>query len=371
MSDLHKGFLKRIRQHEQAMGFSLIAEDPSAVIPPPATTLAANDTAIIDHYKSTIAATFPLQTTQTDAKSGVSFKTYYRPPSLAKAPVFVLHHGAGSLAMTFALLAAALQEISDDENGPGVFTFDMRGHGDSLLASDFSLATLTDDFAFLLDTLLREHGPKNSLYLVGHSLGGAVLTNYLMRESANHNIRGLAMIDIVEETAVKALVHMPQFISNRPAFFDSYQRAIDWHVKEVRLIYNETVAALSVPALLSRHANGRLVWKTDLRLTQPFWDSWFAGLLANFVSCGRQVAKLLLLLGHETLDTNLIIGQMQGKYQLIVFNNNSECGHFVQEDIPKHLAISLVDFVKRNDSPAEYMQKELGFVPKWGGKIHS
>lgn len=370
MSDLHKRFLKRIRDLEQAMGLSLLAEEPNAAIPPPARTLAANDTAIVDHYKATIAATFPTIATHTDPKSGVSFQTYYRPPVLAKAPLFVLHHGAGSLAMTFAMLAAALQEVSGDE-APGVFVFDMRAHGDSLLAPDFSLSTLTDDFAFLMNTLISEHGPKNSLYLVGHSLGGAVLTHYLMREPVKHNVRGLAMIDIVEETAVRALVHMPQFISNRPVFFDTYQRAIDWHVKEVGLIYNEAAAALSIPALLHRHKNGRLGWKTDLRLTQPYWDTWFAGLLANFVGCGRHVAKLLVLLGHETLDTNLIIGQMQGKYQLIVFNNNSECGHFVQEDIPKHLAISLVDFVKRNDSPAEYMQKELGFVPKWGGKIHS
>ena len=30
------------------------------------------------------------------------------------------------------------------------------------------------------------------------------------------------------------------------------------------------------------------------------------------------------------------------------------------------VGLSLIDFIRRNDSPSDYMKNELGFVPKWG-----
>ena len=42
-----------------------------------------------------------------------------------------------------------------------------------------------------------------------------------------------------------------------------------------------------------------------------------------------------------------MIGQMQGKYQLVVFNDG---GHFVHEDCDFKVAITLEEFVKRNDN---------------------
>lgn len=41
-----------------------------------------------------------------------------------------------------------------------------------------------------------------------------------------------------------------------------------------------------------------------------------------------------------------MIGQMQGKYQLVVF---PDAGHFIQEDLPGKTAGVLVDFWRRND----------------------
>lgn len=178
------------------------------------------------------------------------------------------------------------------------------------------------------------------------------------------------MLDIVEETAISSLGAMSSFLERLPPKFISYQQAIDWHLKATSLLKNPESAKLSVPDLFLD--NGEvLTWKTELKVTQPFWDTWFHQLSKNFVECGKEknVAKLLILAGHETLDTSLIIGQMQGKYQLIVFNNPMT-GHFVHEDIPNEVCASLLDFMKRNDSPEEYMKKELGFTPKWGGKIH-
>lgn len=56
--------------------------------------------------------------------------------------------------------------------------------------------------------------------------------------------------------------------------------------------------------------------------------------------------KLLLLAGTDRLDKELMIGQMQGKYQLQVF---PDAGHFVHEDQPTKTAQVLAEFYTRNN----------------------
>jgi len=51
--------------------------------------------------------------------------------------------------------------------------------------------------------------------------------------------------------------------------------------------------------------------------------------------------KLLILAGTDRLDRELIIGQMQGKYQLVVL---PEVGHFLHEDAPGKTAGSVSFF---------------------------
>ncbi|CUM57037.1 Protein phosphatase methylesterase 1 [Debaryomyces fabryi] len=389
MSDLHKQFLKKIKEQERAFGLSLLSEEPDELesdtsyfspTPQPSNEPKAG----IDQerngnirriYNDTKRDVFPIADIYTDSRSGVRFQTYFKPPSSSSAPIFICHHGAGSSSMTFCRLAQSLaNEFGKQNEYPGLFTYDIRGHGDSStsMPPDYSLSSVTNDFKFIVDEFHARNAPKSSIYLLGHSLGGSVLTNYLAANPDNaYKLKGLIVLDIVEETAIKALSAMPQFIRKRPTSFNSYQEAIDWHIKDSHLLHNDESALISVPDLLRESPNG-LIWKTNLQETEPFWVTWFAGLSDNFINCGKtqHVAKLLVLSGHETLDTNLIIGQMQGKYQLIVFNNTQNTGHFIQEDIPKQISISLIDFVRRNDSPDEYMKKEFGFVPKWGGKIH-
>lgn len=389
MSGLHKQFLKKIKEQERAFGLSLLSEDPDesesnsnyfSPTPQPPNELRTDINEerhghIRETYNDTKRDVFPIADIYTDPRSGVRFQTYFKPPSSSNAPIFICHHGAGSSSMTFCKLAQSLDnEYGKNNEYPGLFTYDMRGHGDSstTIPPDYSLATITNDCEFIIDEFHAKHALRSSIYLLGHSLGGSVLTSYLVANPDNaYKFKGLIVLDIVEETAIKALSAMPQFVRKRPTTFGDYQEAIDWHIKESHLLHSEESALVSVPDLLRECPNG-LIWKTNLQETEPFWETWFIGLSANFIYCGKpqRIAKLLVLSGHETLDTNLIIGQMQGKYQLIVFNNTQNTGHFIQEDIPTQISISLVDFVRRNDSPDEYMKKEFGFVPKWGGKIH-
>ncbi|KAL2756250.1 hypothetical protein ACRALDRAFT_1063755 [Sodiomyces alcalophilus JCM 7366] len=199
------------------------------------------------------------------------------------------------------------------------------------------------------------------LVLVGHSLGGPVVTSLALNpRSLAPDILGHAVLDVVEGSAVEALQSMHLHLSTRPAAFPSVESAIEWHVRS-RTLRNALSARVSVPPLLVRDQEPTTTtpsssssgtprpwhWRTDLAATQPFWEGWFAGLSRKFLSA--RGGKLLLLAGTDRLDTELTIGQMQGKYALQVF---PDAGHFLHEDLPEKTAVSLVDFFRRNDRTA-------------------
>ncbi|KAI5960675.1 PPE1 [Candida pseudojiufengensis] len=354
MSDLQKSFLKRLKQREASLGLSSLSEDPIESTGLNNQTsrdeIINQDKKIVNQY-NTVKSNFENFIYKDDNRY---FKCYYRPVK-EKGPVLVCLHGAGSSSMTFARLTEHI-EFS-------VFLFDMRGHGESFFDEDFSMNSLVDDVRFVLNEFVESYKPS-SIFMLGHSLGGAVFANYLQKYQTEKLYQGLILLDIVEETAVSSLIVMPQFIEKIPKKFDSLTSAIQWHMNF--LLFNENSAEVSVPDLLNLD---ELTWKTDLKRTQYYWDTWFHGLSKNFLNF--KGAKLLILSAHETLDKELIIGQMQGKYQLVVFNNNQKSGHFVHEDIPKQVAICINDFIKKTIAPEKYMKEDLGFKPKWGGKINS
>lgn len=291
------------------------------------------------------------------ARDNDTFNVLYTPPDDPEAPVYIFHHGAGSCAESFALLSVRLREMMHEERFqlaasakvreenklPGMIAFDARGHGHTEVEStDYSLEAFTNDFAFIVANVLAEFGLTNNLILVGHSLGGAVVTNACHLKLIQHNVIGLAVLDVVEGTAIESLASMQQILNARPKSFPTVEKGIEWTVQS-HTIRNRESACVSVPPTLKSDGPA-LAWRTDLMLTKPYWKGWFTGLSEKFISCAP--AKLLILAGTDRLDKDLMVGQMQGKYQLIVFQ---ESGHFVQEDAPDKTALSLIDFWKRND----------------------
>ena len=90
-------------------------------------------------------------------------------------------------------------------------------------------------------------------------------------------------------------------------------------------------------------ANEKYEWRIDLSRTDRFWRDWFKGLSGIFLSVN--VPKLLLLAGMDRLDKELMVGQMQGKFQMQVL---PFCGHAVHEDSPSHVANALASFMIRH-----------------------
>ncbi|KAJ6611157.1 protein phosphatase methylesterase [Mycena sp. CBHHK59/15] len=278
-------------------------------------------------------------------------RVYYTPPKFADGTVMVCHHGAGYSGLSFACLAKEIGDMSKGECG--VLALDARRHGMSTTAAkedeDLSISVLVEDFVQILQAVYLDPATAPTLLLVGHSMGGAVVVRACPQLlERKFRISGIAVLDVVEGSAMEALPHMHNLLNVRPDGFDSPEAAIEWHVK-TKTIRNANSARVSVPAIVVPAATPSPTapvyqWRTPLRSTAPYWSSWFTGLSGAFLAA--RTARLLLLAGTDRLDRELMIAQMQGKFQMIVVNG---VGHMLHEDDPTHVAEILLDFWRRND----------------------
>jgi len=295
-----------------------------------------------------------VQVNVSDSKLDV--RVYYTPPQTtdgSPGSVMVCHHGAGFSGLSFALFAKEVNNMSKGELG--VLSIDARRHGKTLPIEgssdeDLSLEILVQDLYNLLRVIFSDPSAAPSLLLVGHSMGGAVVvrTAPLLLE-AKYRVSGVTVLDVVEGTALDALPHMPAILNSRPEGFDSVSDAIEWHIT-AHQIRNITSARVSVPSLMVPTPDHRprgaraFTWRTPLHTTGSYWEGWFRGLSAAFLAA--RTARLLVLAGTDRLDRELMIGQMQGKFQMVVVPNT---GHMLHEDDPVTLAQTLVEFWRRNE----------------------
>lgn len=241
----------------------------------------------------------------------------YLTSPVGTAPLFVTHHGAGSSGLSFAALSSQIRKLLPNA---GILSVDARGHGSTTTHPeesqlDLSLETLSADFLAMIEKTKAQMSWKilPPLVLVGHSLGGAVITDVAKGGRLGDAVLGYAVLDVVEGSAIDALQSMHTYLSTRPTGFPTLQSGIEWHIR-TRTIRNSLSARTSVPALLKHDPDAvgprAWTWRTDLAATQPFWEGWFLGLSKKFLEA--RGGKLLLLAGTDRLDRELTIGQMQG-----------------------------------------------------------
>lgn len=228
----------------------------------------------------------------------------------------------------------------------------MRGHGKSKETSSYSLKELSTDVIKITNTIFKKL-PAH-IILVGHSLGASVMVTVSLAKEIK-NIRGLVVIDVVEGTALDSLDHMLNIIKKRPIEFNSINDAINYSKISIR---NRESALISIPDQLIL-IDGVYKWRTNLLETEPYWREWFEDLSNKFLNC--QGGRMLILSARERLDEKLLIGQMQGKFQLKVI----ETGHCVHEDEPEKVAEMLVGFLQWNQ-PIQVKRFEIPIDIKKG-----
>ncbi|GAU98461.1 hypothetical protein RvY_09604 [Ramazzottius varieornatus] len=297
----------------------------------------------------------------------------------AEGPILLMVHGAGFSGLSWALFTNAMTSLLICR----CIAVDLRGHGDTITDNDEDLSAeiLSTDLADVAQFYLSD-STAPSIVLIGHSLGGAVCVHAASR-GLIPGLAGLVVIDVVEGTALESLSMMESLVRGRPSTFPSVENAIEWsfrtgHIKnpesarvsmvgqlkpmmetsddaksqpDIRQTINTTETIMeddseqadSQVSSAAARPGTRLGWRIDLLKTQPFWQGWFTGLSEMFLSC--PVPKLLILAGMDRLDKDLSIGQMQGKFQMVVLPKS---GHAVQEDQPVKVAETLASFMLRN-----------------------
>ncbi|KAK4256217.1 hypothetical protein QN277_009111 [Acacia crassicarpa] len=274
--------------------------------------------------------------TEDDVKIPDSNDVFHVYMAGSEGPVVFCLHGGGYSGLSFALSASKIKEKAR------VVAMDLRGHGKSLSDNDLDLSieTLCNDVLAVVKSLYGDSPP--AIVLVGHSMGGSVAVHVAARKSLP-SLAGLVVVDVVEGTAMNSLVHMQKILSGRMQHFQSIEKAIEWSVRGGTL-RNIDSARVSIPTTLKYDDSRKCyVYRTQLEETEQYWKGWYEGLSDTFLSC--PVPKLLLLAGTDRLDRSLTIGQMQGKFQMVLVRLT---GHAIQEDAPDEFANLIINFISRN-----------------------
>ena len=251
-------------------------------------------------------------------------------------PIVLCLHGAGLSAGSFAPAAALSKSIHCQ-----LVSFDFRAHGQNQLQEgeyDLTSNNLVSDTISVL-SFIRQNNPTSNIVLVGHSMGGAIASKAGLEYQSNGGIlQGLIIIDVVEGSAISALPYMDSIISQKPKGFRTLEKAIEWAYTS-NTIKNLISAKVSIPTQI-KNSDGGVVWKTDLKRTQEFWEGWFRGMNNAFLAF--QGPKQLIIAASDRVDQQMMIAQMQGKYKHSVFFN---VGHMIQEDDPSRFMTELHTFI--------------------------
>ncbi|KAI0234779.1 Protein phosphatase methylesterase 1 [Lamellibrachia satsuma] len=156
-------------------------------------------------------------------KNGDTFRVY---ESGMSGPVCFFLHGGGYSGLSWAVLSKILTRLVTCRCA----AVDFRGHGASVTSDDDDLSAekLASDIGSVVEAKYGDDAPP--IILVGHSMGGAIAVHVASKKLIP-SLMGLAVIDVVEGTALDALSSMQSFLRGRPKVFKSVEAAIEWCVK--------------------------------------------------------------------------------------------------------------------------------------------
>lgn len=95
---------------------------------------------------------------------------------------------------------------------------------------DLSLEKLSEDLVDVISMTQKMFGWAElpGTVLIGHSLGGAVVTDVAASGKLGNAVLGYGVLDVVEGSAIDALQSMQSYLSSRPKSFPSIASGIEW-----------------------------------------------------------------------------------------------------------------------------------------------
>ncbi|WP_315836406.1 alpha/beta hydrolase [Bradyrhizobium prioriisuperbiae] len=248
----------------------------------------------------------------------------------------LLLHGGALTAHTWDYVALALR--ADFR----VFAIDLRGHGASDWADDYSIQSYATDLLTALDGLGIER-----THIVGMSLGGTVGCEFALRHP--DRTESLVMVDVTSRPVFAATARMRSFMADFPGAATVTEvvemaLAVSPNSDRERLQYR-------MRTLLKRGEDGRLVWKSDRR--RPWDYDMILKHLAGFEArVPGMAAPFLLARGRESpIVTEDAARDFTARFPDGRWVSIAGARHNVQEDNPRDLADALRAF--------------------WGGRLQS
>jgi pimeloyl-ACP methyl ester carboxylesterase len=241
----------------------------------------------------------------------------------------VLLHGGALTARTWDYVALGLR--ADFR----LIAIDLRGHGASDWAGDYSIESYTTDVLAVIDGLGIER-----TRIVGMSLGGTVGCEFALRHP--HRTESLAMVDVTSRPVFAATAGMRSFMADFPgaatvAEVVEMALAVSPKSDRERLHYR-------MRTLLKRGEDGRLVWKSDRR--RPWDYDMILKHLADFEArVPDMTAPFLLARGGESpIVTEDAARDFTARFPDGRWVGIPGARHNVQEDNPRDLADALRAF---------------------------
>lgn len=246
-----------------------------------------------------------------------------------QGPCVVLLHGGALTARTWDYVALALRTEFR------LLALDMRGHGASDWADDYSIESYAADVSAVLDGLSIER-----THLAGMSLGGIVACEFALRHPGR--TASLTMVDVVSRPTFAATARVRSFINDfrgASTIEEVVEMALAVSPKSdpQRLHYRMRL-------LLRRDDDGRLLWRADRRRPTDF-----AAILRHLAGLETRVhemaAPFLLARGGDSLIvTREAAHSFTARFPNGRWLDISGAGHNVQEDNPRELVNALRDF---------------------------
>lgn len=260
-------------------------------------------------------------------------KLHYLDWGNPSAPPMILLHGYTSYAHYLDFFAQnMIQEYH-------VLVPDLRGHGDSSWATNYTL----QEGALDVETFITALRLKNIL-LIGFSMGGLISIVYAATNS--DMLSKLIIADIGPEFAAAGIEHIQRDLGNEPEFFNSEEEAFG-HLKQIQPLQSDAFIRHQVKHALKRNETGRLKFKYDkamcrIDISSPLW-LWD---YLEQINCPTLVV-------HATDSDLLTIETAQKMVSKLAQGTLAEvahAGHTVIGDNPEGFEVAVRKFLGTNSS---------------------
>lgn len=216
---------------------------------------------------------------------------------------------------------------------------DLRGHGDSSCAANYTL----EEGSLDVESLITALGLKN-IVLIGFSMGGLISMVYAATHS--DEISKLVIVDIGPELAAAGIEHIQRDLGNEPEFFNSEDEAFSY-LKQVQPLQSHAFIRHQVKHALKRDEDGKLRFKYDkaicrIDITSPLglWDK------LEQINC----PTLVVHAADSDLLTVETAQKMVAKLAQGTLTEVAHAGHTVIGDNPEGFEVIVKKFLGSNSS---------------------